>query len=194
MPLMSFMKCIFFTWEKKRKKNFFFCENFPSLKIFFMRENFFPHLWKNKNMKNIQKITKNKWNFLQFKFKILKFSLNFSKISSKIPQHPALISHFCIPGCSFFILFLSIFIHSLASHLSTKITAHVNALILTLKKISLTSPRAFLSVFIFFFLVLSILPKYYVLCSICEYFYSSSENAESFLYVSLLELRLEWMW
>lgn len=107
MPLMSFMKCIFFTWEKKRKKNLFLWE-FSFSENFFMRENFFPHLWKNKNMKNIQKITKIKWNSLQFKFKILKFSLNFSKISSKIPQHPALISQFCIPGCSFFILFLSI--------------------------------------------------------------------------------------
>jgi hypothetical protein len=155
----------FFTCEKKRKK-YFFCWEFSFSENFFVREFNFPHLRKNKNIKNNQKVIKIKLNFLIF----IENPLNFHQIwenSLKNSTTPLIhLSNF-IPGCSFFILFLSI-LFILSHHIYRP--KLLRMWMLRYQKNSLTSPRAFLSVFMFFFLVHLILPKNYVLCSICEYF------------------------
>lgn len=113
-----------------------------------MREYFSLICGKTKTSKLSKKIIKIKSNYSQFSSKILQISIKFCKNTLKNSTTPLIYLSIFIPGCSFFILFLSILFILSHHNLSTKITAHVNALIS--KKFSRFSTCVSFCVYVFF--------------------------------------------
>ena len=189
MPLMSFMKCIFLL-ERRRGKTFFFWWEFScSEKNFLWEKIIFLICGKTKTWKLSEKSPKLNQIFLNFHSK--NFSLKFSKIWLKIPQHPSFISQFSFPAAPFSSCFYQ-FLFILSHHTFIDRNYCACECFDMKKMLSLLHVRFFLCLCFFLFLVHLILPKKIVFYALFESILLFVGKCRIFLSVPLLdEIRMD---